>query len=78
MERNSAEGIFAKEYNWIINLLIEMKMKGIPLFVNGIDYSHKEFAETCMVLEKDTYMAAYIGDDDGKVIQLHFDKVTMY
>lgn len=67
----------SREYDWIVGLLIETKIKKIALFVNGVDYSKRDFNETCLLLEQDNYMPAYIGDEDGKVLQLHFDKVII-
>lgn len=64
-------------YEWIINVLQESRMKKVALFVNGVDYTNKDISDVYMVLEGDTYMSDYIGDEEGRIIQLHFDKVTI-
>lgn len=51
------------------------KSRGIPVSVDGILYEAYQPEELALVLEEAEYMKDYIGDDNGKIIQISYDKI---
>lgn len=65
-------------YEWHMRLLEEAKNRHIPTFINGVLASYNMIEAICNILEDDSYMHDFVADDRGNIIQLCFDKVTIY
>lgn len=63
-------------YEWIISEIKEAEKYGILVNVEGVNYSSEETAELFHVLEDAVYMKEYLGDSEGRIIQINFDKIT--
>lgn len=61
---------------WIISEIKEAEKYGIVVNVEGMAYSSDETADLAYVLEDAVYMKEYIGDTEGRIIQINFDKIT--
>lgn len=66
------------KYGDLIKELKAYSSQSVRLVLEGQKSTPDEIAKACMVLEEGCYMREYIGDDDGKIVELWFDKVTNY
>lgn len=62
--------------DWVINEVQAAREKGIQVSVNGILYDFETPEEILYVVEEATYMPDYIGDEEGKIIQICFDRIN--
>lgn len=63
-------------YEWIMGEIREAEKYGILVNVEGVNYSSDETVELFHVLEDAVYMKEYLGDSEGRIIQINFDKIT--
>lgn len=49
---------------------------GIPVYLNGEILSIEEIARTCAITERGSYMADYVIDDNKRLVEVRFDKIT--
>ncbi len=63
-------------YEWIVSEIKEAEKYGIAVNVEGVNYSSDETKELFYVLEDAVYMKEYLGDSEGRIIQINFDKIT--
>ncbi len=49
---------------------------GIPVYLDGVSLSVEEVARACAITERGSYMADYVMDDNEKLIEVRFDKIT--
>lgn len=64
-----------QSYLWMLKELGEAKKKGIPAIVNGKEFFYPERKKTGFVCENAVYMEDYIADSQGRIIQIHFNKI---
>lgn len=64
-----------KQYEGLLRELLAYQNKKIDLFLNGKQSTPYEITHACMIAEKGEYMRDYIGDDNGKLIQISFDRI---
>ncbi len=63
------------QYEGLLRELLAYQSKKIDLFLNGKQSTPYEITHACMTAEKGEYMRDYVGDDNGKLIQISFDKI---
>lgn len=63
-------------YEWISGEIKEAEKYGIVVNVEGVSYSSDETKDLFYVLEDAVYMKEYLGDEEGRIIQINFDKIT--
>ncbi|GHU62510.1 hypothetical protein FACS189418_4030 [Clostridia bacterium] len=51
------------------------KKHGVKFKINGEEIHLKKIAKICTLKEDGEYMSDFIGDDSGKVIEIHFHQV---
>ena len=49
---------------------------GIPIYIDGVNLSVEEIARTCAIRERGSYMADYVIDDEKKLVEVRFDKIS--
>lgn len=49
---------------------------GIPIYLDGECLSVEEVARTCAITERGSYMADYVMDDNEKLVEVRFDKIS--
>ena len=52
--------------------------QGVLLSLSGKQASSARIADVCCIRESGSYMGDYILDDDGKLVEICFDKVRKY
>lgn len=57
--------------------LERIRASGVVLFLDGKGTSPEEIACKC-IQEECTYMADYVLDDEGKLKELRYDKVSLW
>jgi bifunctional ADP-heptose synthase (sugar kinase/adenylyltransferase) len=60
---------------WVLKQVKTAKQKGIQVSVDGKIYNFKKPEEIFLVMEDSEYMQDYIGDKEGNIITLCFDKI---
>ena len=65
-----------KYYIPMVEKLRSYSENGIPVYLNGEILSIEEIARTCAITERGSYMADYVIDDDRRLIEVRFDKIT--
>ncbi len=63
-------------YEWIRSEICEAEKKGIHVNVCGVRYSSDDSQELYKVLEDAVYMEDYLCDEEGRIIQINFDKIN--
>jgi len=64
------------KYEELLRELLIYQSRRIMLLLNGRQSTPYEITHACMVAEEGGgYMRDYIGDDNGKLIQISFDKI---
>lgn len=56
--------------------LREYRSKKVNLLLEGRDSTPQEIANACMVMEEGSYMREYVGNEDGTIIEIRFNKIT--
>ena len=56
--------------------LREYKNKNVNLLLEGRDSTPQEIASACMVMEEGSYMREYVGNEDGVIIEIRFNRIT--
>ncbi|MBO5278835.1 MAG: hypothetical protein J6B06_05035 [Lachnospiraceae bacterium] len=64
-----------KKYEGLLKELLAYQTKHISLMLNGRQSTPYEITYACMAAEEGGYMRDYVGDDDGRLIQISFDKI---
>lgn len=68
----SINDVFTEEILWARNL-------GINFVIDGRPYSYdNDYQFIYSILSDSRYMRDYIPDEQGKIIQIHLDKVSNY
>ena len=65
-------------FEWISNEIDMAEKYGIPVMVQGIFYSSDDSAKLFNVLEDAVYMKEYLGDDNGRITQINFNRVDKF
>ncbi len=63
------------EYGDLIKELKAYSSRSVRLILEGKQSTPDEIAQAYMILEDGCYMRDYIGDDNGKIVELWFEKV---
>lgn len=67
MEKNAA---------WILQEMEAAEKSGAVFYLDDTVYSMAEKEKMLLVLEDACYMADYIGDNDGKIAEVHINKIN--
>ena len=46
------------------------------MYLEGRDSTPQEIANACVVMEEGSYMREYVGNEDGIIIEIRFNKIT--
>ncbi len=65
-----------KMYNWIRGEIRKAEKKGIHVNVCGVRYSSDDTGKLYQVLEDAVYMEDYLCDEEGRIVQINFDKIN--
>lgn len=68
-----------EEKQYYIPMVEKLKVyndNGIPIYLDGVSLSIEEVARTCAITERGSYMADYVLDDNKKLVEVRFDKIT--
>lgn len=66
-----------KEYYLpFVEMLREYNNKGIPIYINGLSMPIEDIARTCAITERGSYMADYVIDDNQKLVEVRFDRIS--
>lgn len=72
-KRQSAE---EKEYyHPMVKQLKDYKKNGIMVTLEGVPVPVEEIARTCAIRERGAYMGDYITDEQGRLIEVRFDRI---
>ncbi len=64
------------KYEELLRELLAYQNRRIRLFLNGRQSTPYEITHACMAAEEGVeYMRDYMGDDNGKLIQISFDRI---
>ncbi|MBP3543291.1 MAG: hypothetical protein J6J86_03585 [Lachnospiraceae bacterium] len=55
--------------------LTAYQTRQVSLMLDGRQSTPYEITHACMAAEEGGYMRDYVGDDDGRLIQISFDKI---
>lgn len=66
------------EYEWVIHKMEEAKKRGLKVSVNGVNYSELPKEKLQLFLEESPYMMDFVGDENGHIIAVNFDKISNY
>lgn len=61
---------------WVVREVQEATRRGISVSIDGKMYDFKSPEEVFGVLEEANYMPDYIGNEEGKIVQICFDKIN--
>ena len=64
-----------KMYSWLVSEIRDAEASGINIEVDGVRYSLKDTDKLRNVMENHYYMKSYIGDDNGKIVQINFEQI---
>lgn len=56
--------------------LQEYKKMGVTIWLEEFQSTPDEIVKACMVSEESDYMRDYISNENGKIVELHFNRVT--
>lgn len=65
-----------QKYVKLTKELREYKNKQVNLYLEGRDSTPQEIANACVIMEEGSYMREYVGNEDGIIIEIRFDKIT--
>lgn len=66
------------ETKWVLEEIKQARAKGIEVMIDGVYCNNLEEEESLLVVrEEETFMKDYIGDDNGKIIGIAFDKIKI-
>lgn len=66
------------ETKWVLEEIKQAREHGIQVTIDGIYCDSLEEEESLLVVrEEETFMQDYIGDDNGKIIGIAFDKIKI-
>lgn len=63
------------QYENLLRELLSYQNRRIQLVLDGRESTPYEITHACMAAEEGGYMRDYVGDDNGKLIQISFDKI---
>lgn len=68
-----------EEKKYYIPMVEELRSysdSGIPVYLDNEILSIEEIARTCAITERGSYMADYVIDDDRRLVEVRFNKIT--
>lgn len=63
------------ECDWVICEIEEAKKRGLKVAVNGVNYSDIPKEKMKLFLEESPYMMDFIGDENGRIVAINFNKI---
>lgn len=63
-------------YEWLLEEFLDAQSLGVPVAVDGEQYSLDDVSKLRGVMEDHYYMKSYVTDRSGKIIQIDFDHIT--
>ncbi|MSS62898.1 hypothetical protein [Velocimicrobium porci] len=66
------------QIKWILQEIKKARAQGMEVMIDGIYCKNPEEEKTLLVVrEEETFMQDYIGDDNGNIIGIAFDKIKI-
>lgn len=65
-----------QKYIKLTKELREYKNKRVNLMLEGRDSTPQEIANACIIMEEGSYMREYVGNEEGTIIEIHFNKIV--
>jgi len=65
-----------QKYAKLIKELREYKSKQVDLLLEGRQSTPQQIANACLVREEGCYMREYVGDEDGAIVEIRFNKIA--
>lgn len=65
-----------QKYIKLTKELREYKNKRVNLLLEGRYSTPHKIASACVVMEEGSYMREYVGNEDGVIIEIRFNKIT--
>ncbi len=65
----------SSQTSWITERIKNAKEKGIAVFVDGVSYDQIPKDKIPFVFEEDFYMMDFMGDENGHIVEMNFNKV---
>ena len=62
----------------IFTFIKDAKKRGIPVVVDGRQIRVSDAASLLELLEKYTYMIDYESDEQGRIVQVSYNRITKY
>lgn len=63
------------QYESLLRELLSYQNRRIQLVLDGRESTPYEITHACMAAEEGGYMRDYVGDDEGKLVQISFDRI---
>ncbi len=71
-----SEDVNGQMYEWLLEEIMDAQSVGVPVAVDGENYSVEDVARLREVMEGHYYMKSYVTDHSGKVVHIDFDHIT--
>lgn len=63
-------------YNSLKSQLEDLEREGVKLYLNGVPSTTEYIIRNCV--EEDTvYMPDYVTDEDGKIMEIRYDRISL-
>ena len=73
--RDSSEGSREKTISWILDEVDKWTLAGVKVKIDGQFYSGVDSEIIEHVKEDNCYMENYVSDNNGKIVQVEFDRL---
>lgn len=71
-----SEEVNGRMYEWLLEEILDAQSLGVPVEVDGENYSLEDVTKLREVMEGHYYMKSYVTDCSGKIVQIDFDHIT--
>ena len=75
--RDSSEGSREKTISWILDEVDKWTLAGVKVKIDGQFYSGGDSEIIEHVKEDNCYMENYVSDNNGKIVQVEFDRLKI-
>lgn len=71
-----SEEVNIQMYEWLLEEILVAQSLGVPVTVDGENYSVEDVTRLRSVMEGHYYMKSYVTDCSGKIVEIDFDHIT--
>lgn len=64
-----------RKYLGLVQELREYSNKQVQLYLEGEQSTPQRIANACLLMEEGCYMREYVSNEDGRIAEIHFEKV---